>query len=126
MEPPKDERFSPTRTDLGGPRGTQLPGTIGPPRPRSRLTRPTILRRDASPTDVARILRATLGLVPDEPAPGELAASIRRSLPAQVEALDLGAWLAWCLAGLPLFGGAFPELREIRSEATRVTMALAM
>jgi len=75
---------------------------------------------------VVRTLRATLGLAHDEPAPGELAAWIRRSLPAQVEALDSGAWLAWCLAGLPLFGGAFPALREIRNEGTRVTIALAM
>lgn len=100
------------------------------PQPNSRFreydSRTTTTLRDVSPSDVAGTLRSLLGLAPDEPAPGELAASIGRTLPAKVERLDVGAWIAWCLTGLPLFSGRFPKLLRVRAAADRVVMALAM
>ncbi|MCA9707830.1 MAG: hypothetical protein KDK70_18405, partial [Myxococcales bacterium] len=67
-----------------------------------------------------------LGLDPEGPAPGERAASAGRRLPLIVAGLDAGAWIAWCLAGLPLFVDGLPSLRQVKAEAGRVLVALAM
>jgi hypothetical protein len=83
-------------------------------------------RRYVELDDVAAKLRGMLGLSPEEPAWGEAAASVRRSMPAAVHGLDAGGWIAWCLVGLVLFGERFPELGTIRREAKRVGTALAM
>lgn len=86
-----------------------------------------IERRDVEPCDVAELLRGMLGLAPDEPAPGELAAAFHRgALPRRVAGLDAGAWIAWCLVGLAIFGERSPSLRLVRRESSRVVMVLAM
>lgn len=85
-----------------------------------------IERRDAAPDELAGCLRAMLGLDPEEPTPGERAASLGEPLPLIVAGLDVGAWLAWCLAGLPLFEGELPTLRRTKLIAARILTALAM
>lgn len=82
--------------------------------------------RDVEPDDVAERLRGMLGLTPEQPAPGEAAASYRRTLPPLVQSLDAGGWIAWCLAGLVVFGEGFPALAKIRRESKRVGLALAL
>ncbi len=78
------------------------------------------------PGEVAERLRGMLGLMPEQPADGEAAASLRRDLPPLVQGLDAGGWIAWCLVGLVLFGERFPALKTIRQESKRVAVALAM
>jgi hypothetical protein len=85
-----------------------------------------IERRDVEPADVATTLRGMLGLPPEQPAWGEAAASLRRSVPPLVHGLDAGGWIAWCLVGLVLFSEGFPALDTIRRESKRVAAALAM
>ena len=87
---------------------------------------PSIELRDVEPDDVAEKLRGMLGLAPEQPAPGEAAASYRRTLPPLVQSLDAGGWIAWCLAGLVVFGDGFPALAKIRRESKRVGLALAL
>lgn len=82
--------------------------------------------RDVEPDDVAERLRGMLGLAPEQPAPGEAAASYRRTLPPLVQSLDAGGWIAWCLVGLVVFGEGFPALAKIRRESKRVGLALAL
>lgn len=87
---------------------------------------PSIELRDVEPDDVAERLRGMLGLAPEQPAPGEAAASYRRTLPPLVQSLDAGGWIAWCLVGLVVFGEGFPALAKIRRESKRVGLALAI
>jgi hypothetical protein len=87
---------------------------------------PSIELRDVEPDDVAEKLRGMLGLAPEQPAPGEAAASYRRTLPPLVQSLDAGGWIAWCMAGLIVFGEGFPALAKIRRESKRVALALAI
>lgn len=75
---------------------------------------------------MAEKLRGMLGLPPEQPAPGEAAASYRRPLPPLVRSLDAGGWIGWCLAGLLVFGEGSPRLTRIRLEAKRVALALAI
>lgn len=82
--------------------------------------------RDVEVDAVASTLRAMLGLPPGEMAPGEEAAARRRPLPARVRDLDAGGWIAWCLVGLVLFGDEQTQMAQVRVEAKRVMMALAM
>jgi len=82
--------------------------------------------RDVEPDDVAEKLRGMLGLAPEQPAPGEAAASYRRTLPRLVQSLDAGGWIAWCLTGLVVYGEGSPTLATIRREAKRVGLALAI
>ena len=114
-----------------------LPDT-GQPRPSRRIivldggppTAPNsdraVEHRDVEPDNIAAKLRGLLGLAPDEPAPGERAASFGRPLPPLVTGLDAGAWIAWCLVGLVMFAGGFPSLGQARHEAKRVVIVLAM
>ncbi|MCA9705435.1 MAG: hypothetical protein KDK70_06295 [Myxococcales bacterium] len=68
-----------------------------------------------------------LGLPPDQPAPGELAATVRRFVPPLVRGLDAGAWIAWCLVGLAVFvDGPGPLTQRAQAEAKRLVVALAM
>lgn len=103
-----------------------------PPPPRPAEDRPTppvergIERRTAVLDEVAESLRAMLGLDPDEPVPCEQAASAGHPLPSVIAGLDAGAWIAWCLAGLPLFVGSLPSLRRVKAAAGHVLVALAM
>ena len=83
--------------------------------------------RDVAPGDVARFLRAMLGLPPGQPAPGELAATVRRSMPAVVRGLDAGGWIAWCLAGMAVFTeGPRPLMSRVRAESKRLVVSVAM
>lgn len=82
--------------------------------------------RDVEVDAVASTLRAMLGLPPGEVAPGEEAAARRRPLPPTVRDLDAGGWIAWCLVGLVLLGDEPPQMAQVRVEAKRVVMALAM
>lgn len=103
-------------------------------RPSTRLPHPAapptggdgIERRDVEPADVAEKLRGMLGLLSVQPAPGEAAASLGRSLPSLVQGLDAGGWIAWCLVGLILFGESFPPLAMVRRESKRFAVSLAM
>ena len=91
---------------------------------RPRPAKPSI--RDASPTEMATILRAVVGLSPDEPMPGEWAASLGRSLPAVVRGVDIEGWIAWCLVGLVVFGDGGSSMRCAVGEARRLVAVLAM
>ena len=82
--------------------------------------------RDVEPHEIAAMLRAMLGLDPEDAAPGERAASFGRPLPPLVTGLDAGAWIAWCLVGLVMFAGGLPSLGQARHEAKRVVIVLAM
>jgi hypothetical protein len=82
--------------------------------------------RNVEPDDMAERLRCMLGLAPEQPAPGEAAASYQRPLPPLVRSLDTGGWIAWCLAGLVIFGEGSPTLATIRCESKRVALALAI
>ena len=90
----------------------------------------SIEHRDVDPDVVAATLRRLLGLPPDEPAPGELAARFGEPVPPRVTELDAGAWIAWCMAGLPLFGGGLstgmPSLGRACCTAKCLVLALAM
>ena len=104
----------------------ERPLSRGPAAVQRRTASDAIQRRDATIGEVAGYLRVLLGLDPEEPAPGERAASAGRPLPLIVAGLDAGAWIAWCLAGLPLFVDGLPSLRQVKGEAGRVLVALAM
>jgi hypothetical protein len=85
-----------------------------------------IERRDVEPADVSSKLRGMLGLLPEQPAWGEAAASLHRALPPVVHGLDAGAWIAWCMVGLVLFSGDFPSFAIVRRETKRALLALVM
>jgi hypothetical protein len=61
-----------------------------------------------------------------DPSPGSPAASYGRALPPLVQGLDAGAWIAWCLVGLTLFGERLPPLRLVRRESYRAVIVLAL
>lgn len=85
------------------------------------------IRRDVIVSAMATALRSTLGLPAHDIAPGEHAASQGRQPPALAHDVDLGAWIAWALAGLPLFSRApMPTMDEALIVARRVLLALAM
>ncbi|MCA9711380.1 MAG: hypothetical protein KDK70_36410 [Myxococcales bacterium] len=58
----------------------------------------------------------------------ESSAAIGRGIMSPtVKKVDIGALLAWIRVGARLFGsGSFPSLRQLRDEAIRVGLALAM
>ena len=78
------------------------------------------------PETLARLLRSLVGLAPDEPAPGEQAATLRRPMPAVIRGVDAGGWIAWCLVGPVVFGEPAPVMRRVRAESKRIVAALAM
>lgn len=80
------------------------------------------MHRDVEPHDVAAKLRGMLGLDPQRPAPGEQAATFDRELPSLVPMLDAGGWIAWCIAGLPLFSGGLASLGTARDAAVRTVL----
>ncbi len=86
----------------------------------------TLERRDVDTTALAANLRSMLGLPHRDPAPGEGAAMCSHAIPSIVRELDVGGWIAWCLAGLLLFNGPLPPLRAFRRHCTRVPAVLAM
>ena len=97
--------------------------------PSERTASPThhCERRDVAPGDVARILRAVLGLPPDQTAPGEQAAFVSLPMPAVVRGIDTGGWIAWCLTGISVFTHDQPPvMRCVYTEAKRIAMSLAM
>lgn len=81
--------------------------------------------RGARPEEIATILRAVMGLPPEQSAREELTAKLGEPLPCEVH-VDAGAWIAWCLIGLPLFGDRLPTLRQARMAASRIAIGLAM
>lgn len=121
---PAADDHHPARPPRGGDAGATVDAASVPTHPPFRAH--SIELCDVEPDDVAEKLRSMLGLAPGQPAPGEAAASYRRALPPSVQALDVGGWIAWCLVGLPLFGGGFPTLARIRAESKRVALALAI
>ncbi len=60
------------------------------------------------------------------PVPDGRSSSPPGSSPALVRGLDVGGWLAWCLAGLDVFGGGMPTMRHAKTKARRVVAAIAM
>jgi len=82
--------------------------------------------RDVATVDVARCLRSLLGLNPEEPTPEEVVARNGSPLPLNVAGVDVGPWIAWCLAGLPLFAGQLPPLGEAKATAYRLLTAVAV
>lgn len=85
-----------------------------------------IERRDVDTADLAANLRSVLGLPHRDPAPGEAAAMCAHTIPSVMRGLDAGGWIAWSLAGLPLFSGPLPPLSVLGPHAERVPIALAM
>jgi len=85
-----------------------------------------IEHRDVDTADLAANLRSMLSLPHHVPAPGEAAAMCSHAIPSIVRELDVGGWIAWCLAGLPLFSGPLPPLRVFRRSCTHVPITLAM
>lgn len=69
----------------------------------------------ASLSDLLLLLRSALGVAPYRAAPGELAASVGRDLPAVISAVDVGGWLAWVLAGLLVFAARDDDERHRQS-----------
>lgn len=123
---PLDE-ITPLRRSAGDDAAARCPSSQAPSVSRPVLIAGTSIElRDVEPDDVAERLRGMLGLAPEQPAPGEAAASYLRPLPPLVQSLDTGAWIAWCLAGLVIFGEGFPALATIRRESKRVGLALAL
>jgi hypothetical protein len=107
------------------PNATRAEGEHEPPRwPRRYPIHPVRLH-SVRPAEMAERLRSALGLPPQHATPGEDAATFGRPMPAVVHGLDVGGWIAWCVAGLPLFGGRF-SLATVRSEAKRIAATLAM
>ena len=82
--------------------------------------------RDVHLADLARVLRAAVGLSPDLAGLGERAAGYRRFLPGVVPQVDVDAWIGWTLAGVPLFVAGLPKLRQARSTTTHVLLVLAL
>ena len=85
------------------------------------------LRRDIEPASFALVLRASLGLPPEDATPAELAVLGRRAaMPTVFRGVDAGALVAWATIGIPLLAGRLPTLNAARNEATRVIAALAI
>lgn len=124
---PGSRRSTPSTDDPPAPEPTRPPFRAhSVPRPGLIPGGPSIELRNVEPDDVAEKLRGMLGLAPEQPAPGEAAASYQRPLPPLVRSLDAGGWIAWCLAGLVIFGEGSPALATIRCESKRVALALAI
>lgn len=101
---------------------TSPPLRNSPPQaPDAEITGP---RRSA--TAIATVLRAALGLAPDEPTSREQAATLGLVLPLSLDELDAGAWIAWSVAGLSLFSGRALTVRQAQAESKRIILALAM
>ncbi|MEX1366261.1 MAG: hypothetical protein AB1Z98_24265 [Nannocystaceae bacterium] len=133
----------PTRDDApqrSGPAPIERPTAAAPgrthPRPRvptfatDRGTDPRTLPasgpRDLDLAEVVRVLRALARLTPDRRSLGEWAATYRRDLPPTVPAVDVDAWIAWVVAGLPLFSGTVPTVKQAREAATRVLLVISL
>lgn len=83
-------------------------------------------RRDLEPEELARLMRAMVGLDPDTAADGEQAAWAHRSPPALLREVDVGGWIGWCLVGLVLFAEPCPTMGRFRAETRRFAVTLAM
>lgn len=81
--------------------------------------------RDLDLGELARALRGLARLTPDRRSLGEWAATYRRELPPIVPSVDVDAWIAWVLAGVPLFSGTLPTVGAARDAATRVLFVIA-
>ncbi len=72
------------------------------------------------------MLRAVLGLAPDEPTAEEQVAELLEVVPTTLHGLDVGAWIAWSVAGLSLFVGKPKTVREAQAETKRIILTLGM
>lgn len=87
---------------------------------------PNVERRDVEPQDLVRLMRAIVGMAPDDVAEGEEAVWIGGAIPALIREVDVGGWIAWCIAGLLVFAESGPTMSRFRTEAKRLAVALAM
>lgn len=85
-----------------------------------------IERRDVEPHELLDRLRVMLGTVPEHTAQGEHAATIERVLSPVIHAVDVAAWLGWCIVGLRLFSGEHPTMLALRDETRRFGVVLAL
>lgn len=107
-------------------RRSRPPGSSSPPTPTHPPPAAGSLR-DLELENLARFLRASVGLDPYRPSGGEWAASYRLDVVPVVPAVDVDAWIAWSLAGVPLLSrGQLPEYQRARDVAGRLVLVLAM
>lgn len=72
-------------------------------------------------------LRIALGLPPFDRSPTPPPRLPLGTIPDPVTALDVDAWLAWCVAGLGLFAGpGFPSLRTAIEHARLTVLTVAL
>ncbi|MEX1368057.1 MAG: hypothetical protein AB1Z98_33315 [Nannocystaceae bacterium] len=84
-----------------------------------------VIERDLDLGKLAKALRGLARLTPDRRSLGEWAATYRREPLAIVPSVDVDAWIAWVLAGVPLFSRTLPTVDEARDAATRVLVIIA-
>jgi Bacterial regulatory protein, Fis family len=121
---PAAHRATPERV-TSEPPTSRAEGDHEPPRWPRRYPIEPVRLYSVRPVEMAERLRGALGLPPQHPTPGEDAATFGRPMPAVVHGLDVGGWIAWCVAGLPLFGERL-SLAGVRREAKRIAATLAM
>lgn len=92
----------------------------------SRFPANGVERRDVEVAELLDRLRSMLGVMPEHTADGERVAAMGLAIPEVVQGLDVAAWLGWSLVGLMLFSGTHPSMTELRDEARRYGVALAM
>lgn len=85
------------------------------------------VRGDVVVPAAALALRSAVGLRPHDIAPGEHAGALGEPQAALVVGVDLGAWIAWALAGLPLFSREpVPTMARTVAVARRVVLGVTM
>ncbi|MEX1367774.1 MAG: helix-turn-helix domain-containing protein, partial [Nannocystaceae bacterium] len=115
------------------PRGPSRPGRSRRPDPRDSPTSTPrdfdaarVHPRDLDLHELAKLLRSVARLTPDRRSFGEWVAAYRRELPLVVPAVDVDAWIAWVLVGVPLFSTTLPTVKRTRDTATRVLLSIAL
>lgn len=84
------------------------------------------VRRDIEPEELARLMRAMVGLDPHAATDGERVAWARRSTPTLLREVDVGGWMGWCMVGLVLFAELPPAMSRFHAETKRIAVALTM
>ncbi len=123
---PSDRTAWPRATD----EGCSHSETSSPPTRTARLRTalPGLELRTINIEQIASTIRQSIDLSADGIAPGLDVAMHRRSHGPliQFEEIDADGWLAWVIAGVYLFSGGLPSMDEVRLEAKRTAMCLAM
>ncbi len=123
---PSDRTAWPPATDDGCSHSE----TCSPPTRTARLRTalPGLELRTINIEQIASTIRRSIDLSADGIAPGLAVAMHRRSHGPliQFEEVDADGWLAWVIAGVYLFSGGLPSMDEVRLEAKRTAMCLAM